>query len=66
MSDCRSIRFIILTRNKLIERVLLNIAAKADVLQNDKSISLECSPSNNGGVDCGEKLIQELIKKSAH
>lgn len=57
MSDCRSIRYLILTRNRMIERVLLNIAAKDDVLQNDKFTSLECSPSNNGGADCGEKLI---------
>ena len=57
MPDCRSIRSIILTRNRVIERVLLNIAAKADVLQNDKFTSLESSPSNNGVVDCGEKLI---------
>lgn len=57
MSDCRSIRSLILTRNRMIERVLLNIAAKDDVLQNDKFTSLKFSPSNNGGADCGEKLI---------
>lgn len=57
MSDCRSIRSVILTRNRVIERVLLNMAAKADVLQNDKFTSLECSPSNNGGADGGGKLI---------
>lgn len=41
----------------MIERVLLNIAAKDDVLQNDKFTSLKFSLSNNGGADCGEKLI---------
>lgn len=57
MSDCRSIRYLILHRNRMIERVLLNIAAKDDVLQNDKFTSLKFSSSNNGGADCGEKLI---------
>lgn len=57
MPDCRSVRSVILTQNKLIERVFLNIDATADVLQNDKFTSLESGFSNNGGADCGEKLI---------
>lgn len=57
MPDCRSIRSVVLTRNRMIERLLLNIAVTAAVLQNDKFTSLECSPSNDGGADCGEKLI---------
>lgn len=57
MPDCRSIRSVILPQNRVIERVLLNIAATADVLQNVKFTSLECSPFNNGGADCDEKLI---------
>lgn len=41
----------------MIVRVLLNIAVKADVLQNNKFTSVKSSSSNNGGADCGEKLI---------
>ncbi|SCC69821.1 Uncharacterized protein BCZB5J_06449 [Bacillus cereus] len=37
--------------------MLLNIAETAAVLQNDKFTKLEFSPSNDGGADCGEKMI---------
>lgn len=57
MPDCRSIRSVVLTRNRVIERVLLNIAATSAVLQNDKFTKLEFSPYNDGGADCGEKMI---------
>lgn len=57
MPDCRSIRSVILIRNRLIERVLLNLVVTSAVLQNDKFTSLECSSSNGGGANYGEKLI---------
>ncbi|WP_375231506.1 hypothetical protein [Bacillus cereus] len=41
----------------MIERVLLNLVVTSAVLQNDKFTSLECSSSNGGGANYGEKLI---------